>query len=211
MRQTLRMFAVFWVLGCSLQVWAKDGINNPGVTVFVNDTANVPEQLVLAAEQNAARAFRYAGVDLKWINCGAGGRDSWHAPCGDPFTSVRLVVRLIPHARTLTNGIFGVSFLDHDEGVYADIFFEPIWHFHEQNREISLAPILGDVLAHELGHLLLGSNAHSRDGIMQPRWTKEQLHQVAMGRMRFNKEQAARMRARIAARRTSEFTNPRGR
>jgi len=187
------------MLGCSLLVWAEDGVNNPQVTVFVNDSANVSEELVLAAEKNAARAFRYAGVDLKWINCGAGGSDSSQAPCGDSFTSARLVVRLVPHARALADGIFGVSFLDHDAGAYADIFFEPIRQFHEQNQGISLAPILGDVMAHELGHLLLGSNAHSRDGIMQPHWTKEQLQQAAMGRIRFSKEQAIRMRTRIAS------------
>lgn len=122
--------------------------------------------------------------------------------------SAKIVVRLIPHARTLADGIFGVSFLDHDAGAYADIFFEPIRQFHEQNREISLAPILGDVLAHELGHLLLGSNAHSRDGIMQPHWTKEQLQQVAMGRMRFSKEQVTRMRARVASFQREQKNSP---
>lgn len=200
MWQAFKLFAALWILGCSFHVWAEDGINgNSQVTVFVSDNANVPEQLVLAAEQNATSAFRYAGVDLKWINCETGGGDSWQASCGDAFTNTRLMVRLIPHARTLADGIFGVSFLDHDAGSYADIFFEPIRRFHEQNQGISLAPILGDVLAHELGHLLLGSNSHSRDGIMQPHWTKEQLQQVAMGRMRFNKEQATRMRTRIAS------------
>jgi hypothetical protein len=34
---------------------------------------------------------------------------------------------------------------------------------------------------------------------MQPRWTREQLHRVAMGQMRFSKEQASRMRTRIAS------------
>lgn len=199
MRQASRVLTAIWMLGCSLLGWAEDGANNPQVTVFVNNSANVSQQMVLAAEQNAARAFRYAGVDLKWINCGAGGSDASQAPCEDRFTSASLVVRLVPHARTLTDGIFGVSFLDHDAGAYADIFFEPIRQFHEKNQGISLAPILGDVIAHELGHLLLGSNAHSRDGIMQPHWTKEQLQQVAMGRIRFNKEQAIRMRTRIAA------------
>jgi hypothetical protein len=29
---------------------------------------------------------------------------------------------------------------------------------------------LGHVIAHEIGHLLLGVNSHSRDGLMQPDW-----------------------------------------
>jgi hypothetical protein len=154
---------------------------------------------VLAAEQNAGRIFHQAGVELEWVNCAGQAGSLSQAQCLDNMMSLGLVVRIIPRARTLGDDIFGVSFLDHDAGTYADLFFEPVEQLYEQNRGISLAPILGDVLAHELGHLLLGSNAHSRDGIMQPHWTREQLHRVATGQMRFSKEQSARMRTRIAS------------
>ncbi len=30
--------------------------------------------------------------------------------------------------------------------------------------------LLGHVIAHEIGHLLLASNKHSRRGLMQPHW-----------------------------------------
>src|SRR5437016_14371766 len=119
-----------------------------------------------------------------------------------------LVVRICPHARNHGDDICGVALLHHDSRTYADLFFEPIEQLHQQNSDISLAPILGDVLAHELGHLLLGSNAHSRDGIMQPHWTREQLRRVAMGQMRFSKEQAARMRMRIASSQIEHQNSP---
>lgn len=195
-----RIWAAWWMAGWSLLARAGEPRkDNPQVTVFVNDSANAPEQIVLAAERNAGRIFHNAGVEVEWLNCSAQDGNRSHTQCRDNRMSPGLVVRIIPHARTLGDDIFGVSFVDHDSGTYADLFFEPIEQLHQQNRAISLAPILGDVLAHELGHLLLGSNAHSRDGIMQPHWTREQLHRVAMGQMRFSKEQAARMRTRIAS------------
>jgi hypothetical protein len=59
--------------------------------------------------------------------------------------------------------------------------------------------LLGAVSAHELGHLLLGSNSHSRIGIMEPRWRLEGLRNVGMGRLLFTSEQARSMRNRISA------------
>jgi hypothetical protein len=204
-----RILAALWVVGCSsLALAGSPTQRNPQVTVFVSDSANAPEEIVVAAEQDAGRIFRQAGVDLEWVNCEAQARNLWQSQCLDRRMGPALVVRIIPHARTLANDIFGVSFLDHDAGTYADLFFEPIVQLHEQNRDISLAPIVGDVLAHELGHLLLGSNAHSRDGIMQPHWTREQLRRAAMGQMRFNKEQSARMRTRIASWQTEHQNSP---
>ena len=35
--------------------------------------------------------------------------------------------------------------------------------------------VLGRTIAHELGHLLLGENGHSRSGLMQPRFGPRQL------------------------------------
>lgn len=204
-----RICAAFWIVGWSLLARGGEPTkDNSQVTVFVNDSANAPEQIVLAAERNAGRIFHNAGVGVEWVNCGAQDGNLSQTQCRDHIMSPGLVVRIIPHARTLGDDIFGVSFVDHDAGTYADLFFEPIEQLHQLNRAISLAPILGDVLAHELGHLLLGSNAHSRDGIMQPHWTREQLHRVAMGQMRFSKEQAARMRTRIASFQTERRNSP---
>jgi hypothetical protein len=184
-----RILAAFWVVGCSLLAQGREPKDNAQITVFVNDSASAPEPIVLAAEQNASRIFHQAGVRVEWVNCGVQGGNRSEVQLLEKMRSPGLVVRIVPHARTLGADIFGVSFIDDKAGTYADLFFEPIKQLYEQNRDISLSTILGNVLAHELGHLLLGSNAHSRDGIMQPHWTREQLRRAAMGQMRFNKEQ----------------------
>jgi hypothetical protein len=204
-----RIWAAWWMVGWSLLARAAEPTkDNPQITVFVNDSASAPERIVLAAEQNAGRVFHQAGVEVEWMNCGAQDGNRSRTQCRENMMRPGLVVRIIPHARTLGDDVFGVSFVEHDSGSYADLFFEPIEQLHQQNRDISLAPILGDVLAHELGHLLLGSNAHSRDGIMQPHWTREQLRRVAMGQMRFSKEQAATMRMRIASSQIGHQNSP---
>jgi hypothetical protein len=57
--------------------------------------------------------------------------------------------------------------------------------------------LLGTVAAHELGHLLLGSHAHSSIGIMTPHWEPETLRRMNMGGLLFTREQASRMQERI--------------
>jgi len=192
------ILAALWIVAGSLLGHGETATKNSQLAVFVTNGTNAPEQILVAAEGNAGRVLHKAGVDVHWVNCGVEAGARSEPQCRDIAKS-GLVVRMIPRARTFGDDVFGVSFLDHDAGTYADLFFDPIERLYEQNKDIPLAQILGEVLAHELGHLLLGSNAHSRDGIMQPNWTNEQLHCAAMGRMQFSKEQAAKMRTRIAS------------
>jgi hypothetical protein len=202
MGRKAKILATLWMVGCSLLAHGRQAAaQNPQVTVFVNDSANVAERVVLEAEQSAGRIFRQAGVDVAWVNCGLQNRYRSELQCeASTISNPSLVVRIIPHARTLGEDVFGVSFVDHDTGTYADLFFEPIEQLHHQNKEIPVASILGSVLAHELGHLLLGWNAHFPGGIMQAHWNEGQLRLIAMGRMFFSKEQATKMRGRIAVR-----------
>ena len=59
-----------------------------------------------------------------------------------------------------------------------------------QRRGIDVAKVLGIVMAHEIGHLLLGFGAHSSAGIMSGRWGKFEMDLVAAGLLGFTKEQA---------------------
>jgi hypothetical protein len=52
------------------------------------------------------------------------------------------------------------------------------------------------VMAHEIGHMLLGSHAHAISGIMRGHWESSELHQIAMGTLLFLPLQEQRMRLR---------------
>jgi hypothetical protein len=188
------------ILGWALMGWAETPLRPyPQLTVFVTDGAGASERLIADAERGATRVFHQAGVDVEWVNCGMKGERPSDSLCDAPIMAADLVVRIVPRARTLPQGIFGVSFLANGMGAYADVFLDPIRELLEVDKQVSLAAILGDVMAHELGHLLLGSNAHSRDGIMQAHWEPEQLHRIATGQMQFTAEQALRMQPRITS------------
>jgi hypothetical protein len=58
--------------------------------------------------------------------------------------------------------------------------------------------LLGDVLAHELGHLL-GSSAHSISGLMSGQWSGEGLRRVSEGTMFFAPSESRMMRDRLGS------------
>jgi hypothetical protein len=62
-----------------------------------------------------------------------------------------------------------------------------------------LPTMLGCVMAHELGHLLLRDPGHSTIGIMQPQWGHEQMRQALTARLRFTNQQAKLIRERALA------------
>jgi len=65
---------------------------------------------------------------------------------------------------------------------------------------LSRAVILGHILAHEIGHLLLGRDSHSPSGIMHVPWLTEELRLATQGSLLFTLRQAKRMRANAAER-----------
>ena len=92
-----------------------------------------------------------------------------------------------------------MAFLSADgTGCYSDVFFDQATELRS-NWSVDLASLLGNVAAHELGHLLLGSNSHARDGIMKARWQREELLKVRRDNLLFTTEQAQRMRGRLVA------------
>ena len=68
----------------------------------------------------------------------------------------------------------------------------------ESNKN-DTALVLGCVIAHELGHLLLGAHGHSIRGIMQAHWGMEQTQLALMSQLSFLPEEARLMHADTVA------------
>jgi hypothetical protein len=83
-------------------------------------------------------------------------------------------------------------------GVYGDVFYPLVEKLHS-DCHASLSRVLGHVMAHEIGHLLLGLRSHSALGIMQPDWQGEALRRIGMGTLLFTVEQARNMREKLLA------------
>jgi len=75
-------------------------------------------------------------------------------------------------------------------------FYEPVIKL-ESTSGVLAAVILGDAMAHELGHLLLGTNSHSESGLMRARWDQGNLAKAQKGTLSFSPVQALEIRRRL--------------
>jgi hypothetical protein len=169
------------------------------VTVSVYNDAQVPSDILAGAEQQAARIFSRAELDVTWLKCTHVNSGERAAACSGFEVPGHVAVRIIANtASSKSDEVFGVAFLAPDgTGRYSDVFWKRVQSFHS-NSNVDLGGILGSVIAHEMGHLLLGSNAHAISGIMRAHWESGELHRIAMGTLMFLPEESKRMHARIA-------------
>lgn len=165
------------------------------ITVEVYNSAAMSSWQLKRGEAEAARILAVAGIEIVWLNCA--DSSTVGARCVAPDDPNVFVLHIVPEGRTSTDYVFGEAFLgEGGTGKYCDIFFRRILDKTRQSAA-SVTQLLGAVAAHELGHLLLGSHAHSPIGIMEPIWQKQSLRSIEMGTFLFTPDQAARMRRRV--------------
>jgi hypothetical protein len=167
---------------------------NSKITVLVNDGVQIAPAVLLQAEQETARIFRLAGIEIAWVNCNVGGEPD---ECAQFLGANQFVVHIVQSGVTRTKCVLGESFLGEDgTGKYTDVYLGRIqWAHREFDADVAL--LIGRVSAHELGHLLLGTNAHSNVGIMKPQWDLESPRRMDSGTLVFTKQQSRFMKTRI--------------
>ena len=148
----------------------------------------------------ASRVFRQSGIEAKWLNCPlpANGPED-PAQCQTAEFPAHLQLRIARRSRNLSEITFGISYLSADgSGCYANLFYERVEDMRERSR-VNLGSLLGDVAAHEIGHLLLGTNSHAASGIMRARWESEELGSISVGTLFFPEAESRQMKNKLAA------------
>lgn len=177
------------------------------ITVLVQNHAKLSQPFLKTAEGEAARIFRAAGVHVRWVDCSK-GEVCHHVPGAGEF-----VLNIVPDGKTSSDLVYGMAFLGPDgEGKYSDVFFRRIEAACALNGN-NVPRFLGTIAAHELGHLILGSHAHTYEGVMSAVWKDPVLQRMNMGSLLFTREQSINIRARLSggAREVPAYTVTRSR
>jgi hypothetical protein len=173
------------------------------VTISVHNDAAVPWEAIRAAEKEASRVFHAAGIDVQWANCQAVSEEAIEtakvSSCGEAVFPEHLHLRIARRSVGLSPEAMGISFLSEDgSGCQADIFYEGIEGL-KQESNASLSVILGHVAAHEIGHLLLGTNSHAPAGIMRAVWGHDELVGVGRRTLFFSEKESRRMVGKLGS------------
>jgi hypothetical protein len=197
-------------LAAASSVFAQSPLSStplrPEVRISVHDYAGVSTALLTAAEDQAREVFRRAGLETVWLNCSP--KLEKHEPESCHFAdATHLTLKISPRAMNAQVrdriDVLGTSYPDEQGGGYfAYVFYDRVQELAER-RTLGHA-LLADVMAHEIGHLLLGSNSHSVSGIMCARWDAEQLRNVAEGRVSFAPSESRRMREHVYSRQSAQ-------
>jgi len=169
------------------------------VTVSLFNDARVPPSIIDSAEKSASRIFAQAGIDLRWILCGRQEESvEQQRACSQTLFPEHLHVHIVNSDPHLKGSVFGISFIAADNiGSQADVFYTKIAGFQSINL-VEPGTLLDHAIAHELGHLLLGSNSHSPTGLMSADWRTADLIHMQQGGLVFSVEQSLKMKARLS-------------
>lgn len=169
------------------------------VAVSIFNDARAPQTVLFEAQEVATSVMRTAGIALDWIDCGAPGARITDSGCAAIAYPRHFSVRLIPAVNPRKGDIFGESIQDEaGVGGYALVYYAGMAG-SDSTRSVRLGKLLGLVVAHELGHLLLGRNSHADCGLMAAVWQADELQLAAHGRLLFSAEEADRMHQRYLA------------
>ncbi len=161
------------------------------VTIRVYDLYGLTSETRQEALAIAARALAHAGLQAVIVDCSA--RPAI-AACSAGLRDGELILRIHRHPKdgvhVLGDAIVRASGPSTVATVYAAAIAE-----RARRTGIPLATIVGRVSAHEIGHLLLGSQAHAAEGLMRPSWD---IARIDRGDWDFTREEAASIRARRA-------------
>jgi len=101
-----------------------------------------------------------------------------------PALEMRIIVGRL--GAGVTEHALGITILAAGHRNRGAVFFSRVRAFEaEYGYLIDLGKLLGCVLAHEIGHLLLGTTAHSPEGIMIANFGEAEVLRAAQRRLRF--------------------------
>jgi hypothetical protein len=169
----------------------------PAVRVWAIDTTHLHEKTLSEALNAATRIFRNAGVRLLWFRCPASVVQPGNSERCWSVDQDTLILRIVPRPAGdfVDRDAVGFAIVVPGNATYATVFRERVLAALDPEGPCTEAVLLGHAIAHELGHLLLGTSSHALAGLMAGRWHAMELEYAASGWLQFSPAESATMRA----------------
>jgi hypothetical protein len=179
------------------------------VTVRTYDITSLPAETRQAALATATEILRGAGVSVSWMACDAvfvrRASDPCLAPLGRTELSVRFVRLPTPPGHQGAVAL-GYSLVDTRTrtGALATLYVDRVAGL-AVNCEIDFGTLLGRAVAHEIGHLLLGTKNHTDTGLMQALWSRDSLRATGDAAWTFTAREGRAMRDALRVRAAQQY------
>jgi hypothetical protein len=160
------------------------------INVSICNLGGLSASVVRRAEVETQAVFHSPGIRIRWAAC-----DQASPP---PWFTIRLRGDRPPATAGATSlDAMGRAFLAGDgSGYMADAYIVAVQELSGRDGS-DAGVLLGVVIAHELGHLLLGPG-HTRDGVMRASWGDRELKALSQRWLTFNAAQRGRMQTLLS-------------
>jgi hypothetical protein len=172
--------------------------NRPAVTVQIRDYARVKEKSLAKAKEIVARMYKRAGVGIEWLQDvppDGGARES-----RDPAAqlTIDIVTASIAKRRGYANDVLGYVSVPPEGGMgrIGYVVYERIKDVAAGGSS-STGDILGIIIAHDIGRLILGAGSGTLNGVMTRTWSLDELQRVNPMALSFTPAETERVHATL--------------
>lgn len=218
-RVTVGLIVVAGIAGPVQSAAASSPVRSLSFTIHVRNEAGVDSKTLKEAEKVASGIFQEAGVITQWVDAPLTSEDL-HEASVDPrlFGLSQLRVNILPPAMSdrlnMPVGVTGLAPGAGPDRVLAYVFYDRVEGLAQREaqrqftaqshgtsaRRAAAGQILGVVIAHEIGHILLNLAVHTKEGIMRGNWDLHDLREIAYGYLNFTKQQGKVIQSEVARR-----------
>ena len=188
------------------------------LTARLYSTVDLPAGDRVAATLVAGNILRSAGIETTWMDCNQqliSRAPATTSVCLTPPRTDEVIVRVIAtpasegRAQKAAMDTLGEAYLDTAAatGSLATVYVDRV-AIMARTASIDAGTLLGRVMAHEIGHLLLGTAVHRPSGLMRAEWTPALLQRRMASDWRLSRPDAAQARAGLLRRATTVGDQP---
>jgi hypothetical protein len=171
------------------------------VAVRVYDNAGIPSAVRAIMLKNAAEILARTEFGVAWLVCPSRRIAPLPRACGRAPGTHEFVVRLTQSPRRAPNDArraLGFSLVDTLSGTGLSTVYVDRVDWLAQQAKVERGTVLGRAMAHEISHLLLGTNEHTARGLLREHWTAEELVRNRPEDWQLSDAQRTYARARLA-------------
>ena len=197
---------------------AQSSEGQSGLVVHVRNYAEVDAKRLVKAESVAAEILRKARVETRWADV-EDTPPNQTDNCADrsPYSLSDIRLQIVSSAMAerleLPGNVMGLTPGSGLDRRFVYVFYDSVRELSQRQLEAqakgdislraSAEQILGEMIAHEMGHLLTNMPTHSKPGIMRGAWDMKDLSDIAHNSLFFTQPQAEVMRAEVRRRSNS--------
>ena len=176
------------------------------LSVHTYNYSGVSADDLAAARRHVEAIFRGANITISWRDCRTSGRDAADVlpNCRTDRRPDEVMLRIMTSStpgldRTTSLGFSLVNRENAHSAWLSSVFTNRVAVLARQ-AGIDPTLLLGRAIAHEIGHLLIGSTDHARAGLMRAFWSHAELTHGSGSEWVFLEKEARAMRASLTTR-----------